>query len=396
MKVNTDEKKIEKFLSRNLEEIITLDEFKKKIKEKKQLRIKYGVDVTNPMLHLGHAVNLWKMRELQEMGHKVVFLIGDFTSLIGDPTGKSQTRPRRTKEEIERDAREYQKQVLKILSADKEVFEVRRNSEWYGKMKAEELLSLMSLITNARLMERDMFQKRAKEGKEIYEHEIVYPILQGYDSVMLKSDLTIIGSDQLFNEMVGRVYQEKFSQEPQIVMTTTITPGTDGGEKMSKSIGNFVAIMDSPREKFGKLMSIPDNLIVQYLKVYTQIPLEEVVKTERELKDGANPRDAKLKLAYEIVKLYHGEKVSNSEHENFIKTFSKKEIPEEIKEVKVKSKNILDVLVEVGFCSSKGEARRNILQGGVTVSGEVVKDFNFEVKPGDVIKKGKRHFVRVK
>jgi len=247
MKIDTDEKKIEKYLSRNLEEIITLDEFRKKIKTKNQMRIKYGVDVTNPMLHLGHAVNLWKMRELQEMGHKVIFLIGDFTSLIGDPTGKSQTRPKRTKEQIERDAKEYQKQVSKILLTDKEVFEVRRNSEWYKKMKAEELLSLMSLITNARLMERDMFQKRVKEGKEIYEHEIVYPILQGYDSVMLKSDLTIIGSDQLFNEMVGRIYQEKFHQKPQVVMTTTITPGTDGGEKQSKSIGNFVAIMDPPR-----------------------------------------------------------------------------------------------------------------------------------------------------
>lgn len=388
--------KIEKFLSRNLEEIITLDELKKKIMSKKQLRIKYGVDVTNPMLHLGHAVNLWKMRELQEMGHKVVFLIGDFTSLIGDPTGKSQTRPKRTKEEIEQDAKAYQKQVSKVLLTDEKVFEVRRNSEWYGKMKAEELLSLMSLMTNARLMERDMFRKRVEEGKEIYEHEIIYPILQGYDSVMLDSDLTIIGSDQLFNEMVGRNYQEKFNKEPQVIMTTTITPGIDGGEKMSKSIGNFVAIMDEPKEKFGKLMSIPDNLIVQYLRVYTQIPLEEVARLEKELTNGANPRDLKLRLAYEIVKLYNGEKEAEKAKDNFIKTFSKKERPDEIPELKPSAMNIVTVLAEAKICASKSEARRVVDQGGVKINDKKVQSIEEKVKSGDVVQKGSRWFVKIK
>lgn len=388
------DKGLEKFLNRNLEEVITLDEFKKKAK--KPMRIKYGVDVTNPMLHLGHAVNLWKMRELQEMGHKVVFLIGDFTSLIGDPTGKSKTRPKRTKAEIDRDAKEYLKQVSKVLLTDKKVFEVRRNSEWFSKMKVEEFLSLLSMVTHARLIQRDMFQKRIKESEEIYMHELLYPLLQGYDSVMLKSDLTIIGSDQLFNEMMGRFYQERFGQEPQVIMTTTITPGLDGGEKMSKSLGNFVAITDEPKEKFGKLMSIPDNLINKYLQVYTQIPLTEVLKIETSMKSGSNPRDAKMHLAYEVVKMYHGEKEAELQKDNFINTFVKKEAPTDIPEYKAKKdESVIDVLVNSKICSSKSDARRAIEQGGVSIDDKKITDIKAVAVSG-ILKKGKRYFVKIK
>jgi len=390
------DKQLDKFLEKNLEEIITLDEFKNKLKTKKQLRIKYGVDVTNPMLHLGHAVNLWKMRELQEMGHKVVFLIGDFTSLIGDPTGKSKTRPQRTKDQIESDAKEYQKQVSKILLTDKKVFEVRRNSQWFGKMKVEEFLSILSMVTHAKLIQRDMFQKRIKEGEEIYMHEMLYPLLQGYDSVVLESDLTIIGSDQLFNEMMGRFYQEKFGQEPQVIMTTTITPGLDGKEKMSKSLGNFVALTDSPKEKFGKIMSIPDDLIFQYLKVYTDLDSEKIKELESKVKKGDNPRDAKVVLAYEVVKKYHGEDDAEKEKNNFTDVFSKGGVPDKMPEYKLKSKEtVIDVLLNSKLVASKSDARRAIEQGGVSIDGEKVTNINAVATPG-ILKKGKRHFIKIK
>ncbi|MFH0988019.1 MAG: tyrosine--tRNA ligase [Parcubacteria group bacterium] len=396
MKINTDEKLIEEFLSRNAVEIVVKDSLREKLRSGRQLRIKFGVDVTNPMLHLGHAVNLWKMRELQELGHKVVFLIGDFTSLIGDPTGKSKARPKRTSEQIDKDAKEYRRQVLKVLLSDSKVFEERRNSEWYKKMRVNEFLDLMAMLTHGRLIQRDMFQKRIKDGEEIYMNEMLYPMLQGYDSVMLESDLTVIGNDQLFNELMGRFYQERFGQKPQDIMTTIITPGIDGGEKMSKSIGNFVAITDEPEEKFGKLMSIADNLIVQYLQVYTKLPFAEIGTIEDGIKAGQNPRDAKMRLAFEVVKMYHGEKVATEAQENFINKFQKKETPDEMPEFDLAGRNIVEALSESKLTSSNGEARRLIEQKGVKINDTVVESTETVVKSGDIIKKGKRFFIRIK
>ena len=257
MHPNTSQIPILEIIRRNIEECISLTQLEKKLSSKKQLLIKYGVDVTAPFLHLGHAVNLWMMRTFQEYGHKVIFLIGDFTTKIGDPTGRDTQRKLLSDEEMKLNAQEFIRQVSLVLLTDPEVFSIRRNSEWYDKMALSEFIELTSMVTHAKLIQRDMFQKRIENHREIFMHEMLYPLLQGYDSVMLKSDLTIVGSDQLFNELMGRFYQERFGQEPQIVITSRITPGIDGREKQSKSIGNYIALIDSPREKFGKIMSIP-------------------------------------------------------------------------------------------------------------------------------------------
>jgi len=394
-----NQEKIKSLLERNVEKIIDRDRLEVLLKSGKKLRIKYGVDVTSPLLHLGHAVNLWKMREFQELGHKVIFLIGDFTTRIGDPTGRSLTRPVISKKQIERDAKEYKRQISKILLTNSSVFEERRNSEWYDKMSLSEFLSLASKITHARLIKRDMFQARIEEGREIYIHEFLYPILQGYDSVMLKADLTIIGEDQLFNELIGRYYQEVFHQDPQCIITTTITPGLDGREKQSKSLGNYIAILDKPAEKYGKIMSIPDNLIIPYFKVYTKLSLEEVGRIEKDLKSGVNPRDMKARLAYEIVKIYHGEKKAKEAEREFEKIFRKKEIPSKIKTIKIKRQkiSIIDLLVRVNLASSKSEARRMVEQNAVKIDKKLINDWRemIDLRKGMIIQVGKRRFIRL-
>jgi tyrosyl-tRNA synthetase len=392
-------KVIEEF-ARTTEEIFTLEELRKLLISGRQLRMKFGVDVTAPDLHIGHAVNFWMYRRLQEMGHKVVFLIGDFTTQIGDPTGKNKLRPIISLEEIKKNSEIFIDQAKQILHSDKELIEIRRNSEWYGEMLAKNLLDLMSLVTQEKLMTRDMFRKRQKEGKEIYEHEIIYPILQGYDSVMLKADLTIIGSDQLYNEMMGRFYQEKFNEKPQVVITTKITPGIDGGEKQSKSLGNYIGIKHSSREKFGRVMSIADNLICEYLRVYTEVPLEEISVIEKDLKK--DPMKYKLRLAREIVARYHGEKVAQEEENWFIKTFSKKEIPQDLKKVKFEKEEgtLLEVL-KACFQKEKmsnSEIRRLINQKAVSVNGEKFTDEDLKIdlkKKKVILKVGKRNWFEV-
>lgn len=387
-------------LAHNVEQIVTEKELRDKLKRKKQLRIKYGVDVTSPFIHIGHAVNLWKMREFQEHGHRVVFLIGDFTTLIGDPTDKLKIRSQRTEEEIGGNAKTYIEQITKILSDDPEVFEVRRNSEWYSKMSAKELLGLCSKITHARLIQRDMFRQRVKSGGEIYMHEMLYPILQGYDSYILDSDLTVVGGDQLFNELLGRHYQEMLGQEAQVLMTTTITPGLDGKEKQSKSLGNYIAILDKPEEKFGKIMSLPDNLIITYYRVYTFIDAKIIDGYEKQLKGGLNPRDIKLNLATDLVALYHGEDVAKKVRENFIKVFSKKGKPSKMPEIKITNnqETIINLLLTAGI-KSKSQARRLIEQGGVKIDDEVKKDPSeilTIIKNGSVLQIGRRRFYRLK
>ena len=291
--------------ARTAEEFFSLKEFKEMLAQKKQLRIKYGVDVTAPYLHIGHAVNLWMMRKLQDFGHKVVFLIGDFTTQIGDPTGKNKTRPVISQEEIERNTQEFIEQAKMVLRFDDpNLLEIRRNSEWYGKLPTIEFLRLMQMLTHSRLISRDMFQKRIAEETDIYMHELVYPILQGYDSVVLDSDLTIVGSDQLFNEMLGRFFQERFGQRQQVIITTKVTPGIDGGAKQSKSLDNYIGLGHSPRDKFGRTMKLPDSLILQYFRVYTEVP--DAVLEEMDVLVKSDPMEAKKRLAAEIVRRYHG------------------------------------------------------------------------------------------
>ena len=374
--MKTTKEIIEKILGRNVEKVIDRERLEKKLLSGKQLRIKHGVDVTSPMLHIGHAVDYWKMREFQELGHKVVFLIGDFTTKIGDPTGKSKTRPEIDEKTIQKNSKEYLKQVTKILLNDPKLLEVRKNSEWYGKMSSLKLLSLLKKITHSQLMERDMFQRRIKEGEEIYEHEFIYPVLQAYDSVMLKSDLTVIGTDQLFNEIMGRKYQEIFNQEPQAIIATTITPGLDGKEKMSKSLGNFVGILDKPTEKFSKIMTIPDSLVEQYFKVYTNLDFSEISKIIK-----IHPMEAKKRLAFEIIKRYDGEK--NASEASIENIFIKKE------------ELWVDFLTQQNFVKSKSDAKRLIDGGGIDFEGTKIKSSKDKIQKGGIAKIGKYKLIKI-
>lgn len=386
--------------TRAVEEVVTQEELKKLLGKKKQIRVKLGIDATAPELHIGHAVNLWKIRALQEMGHKAVIILGDFTTRIGDPTGHSKTRPVLTPKEIEKNIKAIRKQIEGILLRDKKVYELRRNSEWYKRMRVGELLNLGSLVTHARLIERDMFQERIRRGEKITVPELLYPILQGYDSVMVKSDLTIIGSDQLFNEHMGRFFQEKFNQKPQVIVTLKLLPGIDGGEKMSKSLGNYIGLGDSSRDKFGKAMRILDPLIIPYLKVYTDVPMEKIRQAERELRGGRNPMRAKLFFAEALVCRYHGKDTARKERKVFMKTFSQGVTPEDVPVLKIKYGlwDPVELLVAIKFAPSKSEARRLITQRGVRINDETVNGSKAEVdiKSGALIQIGKRRFVRVR
>lgn len=385
--------------ARGVDDIITKDELARLLASKKQLRIKLGIDATSPDLHIGHAVPLWRIRGLQEAGHKAVIILGEFTTRIGDPTGKDITRPVLTAEVIRRNVSALKKQLGLILLTDAQHFEFRSNTEWHGKMKEWDFLNLAAMVTHSRLIERDMFQERMKKGKEIAMTELLYPLLQGYDSVAIKSDITIIGSDQLFNEHFGRFFQEKFGQRPQAIVTLKILPGLDGGAKMSKSLGNYIALNDTPRDKFGKAMRLLDALIIPYLEVYTDMPADQIARIKAELKAGMNPRDAKLIFAETLVERYHGEAAAIKAREQFVAVFSKKELPEEIKEFHIGAEDtdMTGILVTIGFARSKAEARRLIEQGGVEVNGKRVnaKTPKLNRKDGTILRVGKRKFGKI-
>lgn len=390
---------LERF-ARTTEEIFSLQELQRLLASGRQLRIKYGVDLTAPYLHIGHAVNLWMMRQLQDLGHKVQFLIGDVTTRIGDPTGRNTLRPLIPPAEIEANAQAFLEQAGMVLRCDDpQLYEVRRNSEWYEHMSAAELLSLLSMVTHARLASRDMFRERLQQGQDIHMHEMIYPALQGYDSFALESDLTIIGSDQLFNEMMGRFYQERLGQPPQVIITTKITPGIDGKAKQSKSLGNYIGLSHSPRDKFGRMMTLPDHLITSYLEVYTDVPLEQVAETAKQV--GDEPMKCKLFLAHEIVRRYHGAEVADQEQEWFLQTFSARKTPADIPELLVEpeEQTAFD-LVKRFFRSQKShrELRGLFEQGAVSLNeqsilqaGQVVK-----VHDGDVFRVGKRTWFRLR
>ncbi|MFH1855772.1 MAG: tyrosine--tRNA ligase [Candidatus Omnitrophota bacterium] len=403
-KVIKDVKTVDELINsfaRTTDEILSLEEFKKLLLSGRQLRMKYGVDVTAADLHIGHAVNLWMYRKLQDLGHKVIFLIGDFTTQIGDPTGKNKTRPVIPPEEIKKNAEHFIKQALMILKDDPDVLEIRRNSEWFGQMPAQELLSLMSMVTCNHLMARDMFRRRIEGKEEIYAHELVYPIFQAYDSVILKADLTVIGSDQLYNEMIARFFQEKFQQPSQVVITTKITPGIDGKEKQSKSLNNYIGLLHSPRDKFGRLMSIPDKLIADYFKVYTDVSLEEI----KDIKAGLSkePMKYKLLLAKEIVKRYHGEEKAEEERNWFVNTFSKREAPETAKEISVGSgKEEAFKILRKCFADSEksnSDIRRLFQQGAVKFEEKTITKMEEEITipaEGINLKAGKRTWFKIK
>lgn len=386
---------LNEFFARHGETIIGEKELRAALTSGKQLIVKHGVDVTAPDLHLGHSVSLLAMRQLQDWGHKVVFLIGDFTTQIGDPTGKSETRKVVPLTEIRKNAKAYLSQVHQILLKDPKLFQVRYNSEWFGKMKTDEFLGLLSHVTVAQLIERDMFQKRIKEGKEIRMHEMLYPLVQGYDSYMLKDHLTVVGSDQLFNEMMGRFYQERLGDKPQAILTTPILVGTDGIQKMGKSLGNYIAFKDSPKDKYGKIMSIPDSAIYDFFRLATNVD----DKTLREIaKDKSNPRDLKMRLAHTIVSMYDGAKAADKAQSEFVSQFQNNELPSNIPTHKlIRGMGLLDLLLAHKLIASKSEGKRLVEQGGVRLDNKVLTDPNLklEAKTAGVLQVGKRRFLKL-
>lgn len=385
---------------RGVEDVVTEEELIALLKSGRKLRIKLGIDATSPDLHIGHAVALWKIRALQEAGHKAVILLGDFTTRIGDPTGRIASRPVLSPATIKKNCAAIMGQITKILLVNAAVFEQHKNSEWFGKMNVGEFLNLTASVTHARLIEREMFRHRIERGIEISVSEILYPILQGYDSVAMKSDLTIIGSDQLFNEHMGRFFQGKYGQRPQTIVTCKILPGLDGGEKMSKSLGNYIGIADPPREKFGKAMRLADNLIFEYLRVYTDVSEDEIRQWEARIASGGNPRDAKLFFAESLVRRYHGASVAQKEREAFLAMFSKKEIPDKIptRHVQYGPWHPVELVVALSLAASKSEARRLLKQRAVKIDKKLVEPSadTILVRKGSVVQAGKRKMVRIR
>jgi tyrosyl-tRNA synthetase len=363
------------------------------------LTIKFGADPSAPDLHLGHMVVLNKLRVLQNLGHHVQFLIGDFTAMIGDPTGKSETRKPITKEQVKENAESYKTQVFKILDPKKT--SVVFNSTWLEKLSASELISLSGRYTVARMLERDDFTKRFKGNKPISIHEFLYPLLQGYDSVELKSDVEIGGTDQTFNLLMGRHLQKEYGQkQQQIIITVPILEGLDGVQKMSKSLNNHIGIMDVPTDMFGKIMSLPDSLIFRYFKLLTTKTPEDIKIMEKKIEEGQNPRDFKIELAQVIITQLHSREAAFEAEEQFKKVFSKKQVPDEMPEIKVQkdvSLHVLSFIAENNLIPSKKEITRLINQGAISIDGERVPDLKFEFIPTaeHVLKIGKRKFYRI-
>jgi len=388
-----------KLIKKGVEEIITEKELIAKLERSrstgKPLRIKYGIDPTGYDVHIGHLVPIRKMREFQDMGHIGVIIIGDFTAQIGDPTGKDESRPPLSKEEILKNAEKYMDQLYSVLDKDKT--EVRFQTEWFGDMKMADVLKLMGKFTLAQFMAHDTFRKRYENGQTLGMHEIMYPILQSYDSVAIEADVELGATEQKFNILAGRDMQKYFGQPQQIAILSPILMGTDGKEKMSKSLNNYIAVFDEPKEKYGKTMSIPDEMIINYFNYATKVAPDEIEKIEKQLKnDEVNPKLIKQRLAREIVSLYHGEESAQKAEEEFNLIFKKKDIPDDIPEFKLtETMKIVDVLSQSNTCKSGGEARRMIKQNAVSIDGDKITDIFHEVAGECTIKVGKRRFLKV-
>ena len=389
-----------KLINRGTDEILTESDLKKKLDSGKQLIIKAGFDPTAPDLHLGHTVLLNKLRHFQDLGHRVVFIIGDFTGRIGDPSGINKTRPTLDARDLEENAKTYEKQVFKILKKD--LTDVRFNSEWCEKLGADGLIRLAAKYNVARMLERDDFSKRFSENKSIAIHEFLYPLVQGYDSVALKADVELGGTDQKFNLLVGRELQRDYDQEPQVVITVPILEGLDGAKKMSKSLNNYVAIDEEPDEMFGKIMSISDDLMWRWFELLSFMSEEEINSLKKEMQDGKNPRDIKFILAEEIVDRFH--KVGDGQKckELFLNRFQKGQIPENVDLVKVniggESILLVNLLKETNMIASVSEGNRLIKQGGIKVNSEKVNDPKFEISVNseNLYQVGKRRFLKIK
>ena len=382
-------------IQRGADEILPLEELKKKLEKNKPLRVKLGMDPTAPDLHLGHTVVINKMKQLQDLGHEIIFLIGDFTGMIGDPTGKNVTRKPLTKADVLENAKSYEDQVFKILDKDKT--RIAFNSEWMGKMSSAEMISLASKQTVARMLERDDFSKRYKGGQAISIHEFLYPLVQGYDSVALRADIELGGSDQKFNLLVGRELQKQADMEPQVILTMPILEGLDGVQKMSKSLGNYIGIDEDPDSMFGKIMSISDDLMWRYLELLSFESLETIESWEKEVEDGENPRNIKFRLAEEIVTRFHDKDQALKAQQNFIDRFAKNQIPDEMDEFSFsKGIKVANLLKDSNLVSSTSEAFRMIKQGAVKIDGEKLTDKDLAPDEGTLVfQVGKRKFARV-
>ncbi len=388
-------------IKRGSVEVISEEELVKKLNKGKPLLIKAGFDPTAPDLHLGHTVLIHKLRQFQELGHKVLFLIGDFTGMIGDPTGKSETRKALTRDDVKRNAETYKEQVFKIL--DPEKTEVRFNSEWMDRMTAVDLISLAARYNVARMLERDDFHKRYKSGQSISIHEFLYPLIQGYDSVALKADVEIGGTDQKFNLLVGRELQRDYGLEPQVVLTMPLLEGTDGVNKMSKSLGNYIGITEPPKEIFGKVMSITDELMLRYYELLSHISTQELTSLKEGVKNGTvHPKDAKVTLAKEMVARFHGRDAAEQAAGEFSNIFKAGGLPDEIevKEILCDGEKVLlaVAIAKAGLSSSNSDARRLIQQGGVSVDSTKVTEINAElaVRNEYLVQVGKRKFAKIR
>lgn len=380
---------------RGTDEILPLDELKKKLDKNKPLRIKAGFDPTAPDLHLGHTVLINKLKQLQDLGHEILFLIGDFTAMIGDPTGKSKTRPPLSKEQVLENAKSYQAQVFKILDKDKT--KVVYNSEWIGKMNALEMIQLASQKTIARMLERNDFSDRYKAGQDIAIHEFLYPLIQGRDSVELKSDVELGGTDQKFNLLMGRELQKQAKMEPQTILTMPILEGLDGVQKMSKSLDNYIGIDDAPDDMFGKIMSISDELMWRYLELLSFESLETIASWKTEVENGENPRNIKFRLAEEIITRFHNNDAAKQAQQNFINRFAKNKVPDEMPEFSFDAGiKIANLLKDAGLVNSTSDAFRMIKEGAAKIEGEKVSDRNLVPEAGTAVYQvGKRKFARV-
>ncbi|MBN8572401.1 MAG: tyrosine--tRNA ligase [Candidatus Kapabacteria bacterium] len=390
-------------IRQNTAEIIPEDELAQKIEKSaatnNPLIVKFGCDPSRPDLHIGHAVVLRKMRQFQDLGHNVILIIGDFTGMIGDPTGKSKTRPPLTLDQTRENGQSYVEQAMQVLS--KERLRIVHNSDWLGTMTFQDVIGLSAKYTVAQMLERDDFTKRYKAGEPISLHEFLYPLAQAMDSVMIKSDIELGGSDQKFNLLVGRELQRVYGQNPQCILTMPILEGTDGVEKMSKSLDNYIGLTDSPREIFGRVMSIPDTMITRYMKYGAWLHDTMVKEQEQQLSAGTlHPRNAKVFTAMKIVELYHGSEAAQAAFEEFERIFVKKDIPDEIEEITVTLPavaNIVDIIIAVNLAASKGEARRLIQQGGVSIDGVRITDpaLMTDISSRRLLKVGKRTFVYI-
>ena len=379
-------------------DFITEEEFLDKLNRKKQLKVKLGVDPSRPDLHLGHAVVLRKLRQFQKFGHIVYLIIGDFTARIGDPSGRSKTRPLLSEEEVRENSKTYVEQAFKILDPNKTV--IKFNSEWLSALTFEDIINLTSRYTVARMLERDDFNKRLAENEPISISEFLYPIAQAYDSIVIEADVEMGGTDQLFNLLVGRKLQEEFGQEPQIVVTMPLIEGTDGSLKMSKSYNNYIAFNDTPDDIFGKIMSVPDHLIIKYMTYLTDISRDKIKDFENKMKnDEINPRDVKMVLAEEVVKMLYNEEEAKKAKDNFVAIFQKKDMPDDLPEILVQeNETILDIVAKTNVFDSNSEIKRAISQGAIRINDEKIDDFKFvpNFEDGDVLRVGKKNYFRLK